>query len=102
MRRTIFLGTQPEGRSPMKESCSFRKGIATSAHLAAEPRRMARIVQVASITACLLIALPFTAITANAQAKGAITGRVVADDGSGMARCDSYVNVCGIAYRASW
>ena len=69
----------------MKESCSFRKGIATSAHLAAEPRRRARIVQVASITAYLLIALPFTTITASAQTKGAITGRVVADDGSGMA-----------------
>jgi hypothetical protein len=46
---------------------------------------MARIVQVASIMAYLLIASPFTTITANAQTKGAITGRVVADDGSGMA-----------------
>ncbi|MBO0862684.1 MAG: carboxypeptidase regulatory-like domain-containing protein [Chloracidobacterium sp.] len=85
MRRAIFRITRPEGQSPMKESCGFRKGIATSPRLAAEPRRNARIVQVASIMAYLLIALPFTTITANAQTKGAITGRVVADDGSGMA-----------------
>jgi len=33
----------------------------------------------------ILIVLLLTAIAANAQTKGAITGRVVADDGSGMA-----------------
>jgi hypothetical protein len=39
--------------------------------------------RISAITVYLLIALPF--IMATAQTKGAITGRVVADDGSGMA-----------------
>src|SRR5262245_41817408 len=69
----------------MKEPCSCRKGIAAFICPAAEPRRRAGIVRVASLAAYLLIALLFTAIAANAQQKGAITGRVVADDESGMA-----------------
>jgi Carboxypeptidase regulatory-like domain len=78
MRCTVLRSPKPAGRG-------LRRGIERPAHWVAEPRRSARVMQAAFITVYLLMALSFITIMATAQTKGAITGRVVADDGSGVA-----------------